>query len=54
MFAHLGAIHKCNGTIGQLPLARLKFVVPVWVVDKVLRNEVDVNEGSEAKTQAGG
>ena len=24
---------------GQLPLARLKFVVPVWDVDKVLRNE---------------
>ena len=25
---------------GQLPLAHLKVVVPVWVVDKVLRNHV--------------
>ena len=29
----------CNGKAGQLPLARLKIVVPVWIVDKVLRNE---------------
>ena len=29
----------CNGMNGQLPLARLKFVVPVWDVDKVLRSE---------------
>ena len=32
-------VHVCNGMNGQLPLARLKIVVPVWDVDKVLRNE---------------
>ena len=31
-------VYICNGKIGQLPLASLKFVVPVWFVDKVLRN----------------
>ena len=35
----LGGSNVCNGRFGQLPLARLKIVVPVCVVDKVLRNE---------------
>ena len=36
---YLDQYHLCNGKVGQLPLAHLKIVVPVWIVDKVLRNE---------------